>query len=257
MSERLGPPPTPGKTSRTLSVARREFAAYFATPLAPVFLVMFVALSALLAFQAGGLYTRGSADLRSLFQWQPWLALFFMPALGMRLWADERRSGSLELLVTLPLSTFDMVVGKFLAAWGFSCVALLLTTPLWMTVSWLGAPDHGVIVASYIATALLFATLLCVCACLSACTRNAVVAFVLGVAACFILLMSGYSVVLDFFAQWAPRWSTEAIVSMSALSHYEALVRGVLDVRDMLYPISMVCGMLWINAVLLHWKATR
>jgi ABC-2 type transport system permease protein len=257
MSAMEGPPPIPGRATRTLCVARRELLGYFATPLAPVFLVMFVALSALLAFQAGGLYARGTADLRSLFQWQPWLALFFMPALGMRLWSDERRSGSLELLVTLPLATGDLVVGKFLAAWAFSSIALFLTTPLWITISWLGAPDHGVIVASYIATALLFGTMLSVCACLSACTRNAVVAFVLGVAACFILLMTGYSVVLDFFARWTPAWGIEAIAAMSALSHYEALVRGVIDARDLLYSLSVVCGMLWINAILLHWRATR
>lgn len=246
------PPPTPSALARTMSVARRELAGYFATPLAAVFLVTFVALAALLAFQAGGLFTRGTADLRALFQWQPWLGLFFMPALGMRLWADERRSGSLELLMTLPLSPRDMVLGKFLAAWAFACVSLLLTVPLWITIAWLGAPDQGVIVAGYIASALLFASLLSVCACLSACTRNAVVAFVLGVTACFVLLLSGYPLVLDFFAGWAPRTLIEAVASMSALVHFEALTRGVLDVRDLLYPLSVVVGGLMINAILLR-----
>ncbi len=257
MSAQGGPPPIPSALRRTLSVSRREFGAYFATPLASVFLVMFVALSALLAFQAGGLYTRGTADLRPFFQWQPWLALFFMPALGMRLWSDERKSGSIELLMTLPVTTADLVVGKFLAAWAFACVSLLLTLPIWMTIAWLGGPDHGVVLAGYIATALLFGTLLSVCACVSACTRNAVVAFVVGVAVCFLLLMSGYGLVQDFFARWAPQAVVESIASMSALVHFDALARGVLDARDLLYPASMIAGMLWINAILLRWRAAR
>ena len=218
---------------------------------------MFVALSSLLAFQAGGLYTRGTADLRPFFQWQPWLALFFMPALGMRLWSDERKSGSIELLMTLPVTTADLVVGKFLAAWAFACVSLVLALPVWVTIAWLGGPDHGVVLAGYIATALLFGTLLSVCACISACTRNAVVAFVLGVAVCFLLLMSGYGLVQDFFARWAPQTVVESIASMSALVHFDALARGVLDARDLLYPASMIAGMLWINAILLRWRAAR
>ncbi len=218
---------------------------------------MFVALASLFTFQLGGLYGRGQADLRAFFQWQPWLGLFFMPALGMRLWSDERRSGSIELLMTLPLTTRDLVLGKFLAAWAFSCVSLVLTIPLWMTISWLGTPDHGVIIASYIASALLFATMLSICACLSACTRNAVVAFVLGVAACFILLLTGFPVVLDFFAQWAPKSVIEAVAAMSALVHFQALIRGVFDVRDVLYPVSVIVAFLWINALLLDWKGSR
>ncbi len=218
---------------------------------------MFVALAALLSFQAGGLYVRGQADLRSYFQWQPWLGLFFMPALGMRLWSDERRSGSIELLMTLPLTTRDMVLGKFLAAWAFACVSLVMTIPLWITISWLGTPDHGVIFAGYVASALLFATMLSVCTCLSACTRNAVVAFVLGVAACFVLLLTGFPLVLDFFAQWAPKEVIEAIAAMSAMVHFNALTRGVFDARDLLYPVSVVCAFLWINALILDWRGSR
>lgn len=256
-SESSGPPATPSSLARTASVFRREFFAYFSTPLAAVFLVMFVALAALLSFQAGGLYVRGQADLRSYFQWQPWLGLFFMPALGMRLWSDERRSGSIELLMTLPLTTRDMVLGKFLAAWAFACVSLVMTIPLWITISWLGTPDHGVIFAGYVASALLFATMLSVCTCLSACTRNAVVAFVLGVAACFVLLLTGFPLVLDFFAQWAPKEVIEAIAAMSAMVHFNALTRGVFDARDLLYPVSVVCAFLWINALILDWRGSR
>lgn len=257
MSQAKGPPHTPSALARTSSVFRREFFAYFSTPLAAVFLVMFVAMAALLAFQAGGLYTRGQADLRSFFQWQPWLALFFMPALGMRLWADERRSGSIELLMTLPLTTRDMVLGKFLAAWAFALVALALTVPLWITLAWLGAPDHGVVLAGYIASALLFAALLSVTTCLSACTRNAVVAFVLGVAACFVMLLTGFPVVLDFFAQWAPHWVTESVASMSALVHFNAMTRGVFDARDVLYPLTVTGAFLWVNIVVLDWRGSR
>lgn len=257
MSSTSGPPTTPSAFVRTASVFRREFVSYFSTPLAAVFLVAFVAMAALLAFQAGGLYTRGQADLRSFFQWQPWLALFFIPALGMRLWADERRSGSIELLMTLPLTTCDMVLGKFLAAWAFALVALMLTLPLWITLAWLGSPDHGVVLSGYGASALLFATLLSVTACISACTRNAVVAFVIGVAACFVLLLTGFPVVLDFFAQWAPKWVTEAIASMSALVHFNAMIRGVFDARDVLYPISVTAAFLWINVRVLDWRGSR
>lgn len=252
-----GPPPTPSAWRRTGSIFRREFAGYFSTPLAAVFLVMFVAMAALMAFQAGGLYARGEADLRPFFQWQPWLGLFFMPALGMRLWSDERRSGSIELLLTLPVTTRDMVLGKFFAAWAFACCSLALTVPVWITVAWLGSPDHGVIVAGYIATALLFAAMLSVSACLSACTRNAVVAFVLGVAACFILLLTGFPIVLDFFAQWAPKWVTEAVASMSAFVHFNAMVRGVLDARDVLYLLSVVGAFLWINAIVIDWRGAK
>ena len=218
---------------------------------------MFVAMAALLAFQAGGLYARGQADLRAFFQWQPWLGLFFMPALGMRLWSDERRSGSIELLMTLPLTTRDMVLGKFLAALAFACVSLALTTPLWITVSWLGNPDHGVIFAGYLASALLFATMLSVSTCISACTRNSVVAFVLGVAACFVLLLTGSPVVLDFFSQWAPKTVIEAVASMSAIVHFNALTRGVFDARDLLYPLSVIIAFLWINAMVLDWRGSR
>ena len=240
-----------------MSVFRREFAAYFATPVAAVFIVMFVAIAALLSFQMAGLYTRGQADLRSFFQWQPWLGMFFMPALGMRLWSDERRSGSIELLMTLPLTTRDMVAGKFLAAWAFACVALLLTTPLWITIAWLGEPDHGVILAGYIASAMLFATLLSVSVCLSACTRNSVVAFVLSVAVCFLLLLTGFAIVQDFFAQWSPKWVIESLASMSAMTHFNGLTRGVFDARDVLYPISVVFALLWVNVLLLDWRGSK
>ena len=253
----FGPPLTPSTFARTMSVFRREFAAYFATPVAAVFIVMFVAIAALLSFQMAGLYTRGQADLRSFFQWQPWLGMFFMPALGMRLWSDERRSGSIELLMTLPLTTRDMVLGKFLAAWAFACVALLLTTPLWITIAWLGEPDHGVILAGYIASAMLFATLLSVSVCLSACTRNSVVAFVLSVAACFLLLLTGFAIVQDFFAQWSSKWVIESLASMSAMTHFNGLTRGVFDARDVLYPISVVFALLWVNVLLLDWRGSK
>ena len=253
----FGPPPTPSAFARTMSVFRREFAAYFATPVAAVFIVMFVAIAALLSFQMAGLYTRGQADLRSFFQWQPWLGMFFMPALGMRLWSDERRSGSIELLMTLPLTTRDMVAGKFLAAWAFACVALLLTTPLWITIAWLGEPDHGVILAGYIASAMLFATLLSVSVCLSACTRNSVGAFVLSVAACFLLLLTGFAIVQDFFAQWSSKWVIESLASMSAMTHFNGLTRGVFDARDVLYPISVVFALLWVNVLLLDWRGSK
>ena len=180
-----------------------------------------------------------------------------MPVLGMRLWSDERRSGSIELLLTLPLTVGDIVIGKFLAAWLFACFSLLLTVPIWITVAWLGGPDHGAILAGYIATALLCATLLSVSACASACTRNAVVAFVLGLSIGFLLLVSGLPVVLDFLGRQSPAWAVDTVASMCALSHFDGAVRGVLDARDVLYPISVSACALWMNARIVTWRGAK
>ena len=141
--------------ARIGSVFRREFSAYFASPLAGIFLVIYLFMSSIFTFQLGGFYERGQADLRPFFQGQPWLDLFLVPALSMRLWSEDRRTGTIELLLTLPYSVADLVLGKFLAAWAFACVALALTAPLWFTVAWLGSPDHGAILVGYLACALL------------------------------------------------------------------------------------------------------
>ncbi len=241
-------------TQRVTTIFRRELAAYFNTPLASVFLVIFLFLSGLFTFNIGGLYDRGQADLRPYFQFLPWLFLFLVPAISMRLWAEERRTGTIELLVTLPFTVTDLVVGKFLAAWAFSIVAIVLSAPLWVTVAWLGTPDHGVIVASYVASMLMAGAFLAVGGCLSALTKNQVIAFVLCVVACFMLLITGLPAVQDYVAGWAPREVAEALASMSALFHFDSILRGVLDLRDVLYFASVIVGGLACNALLIQWR---
>ena len=241
-------------TARIGSVFRREFTAYFSSPLAGIFLVIYLFMSAIFTFQLGGLYERGQADLRPFFQGQPWLDLFLVPALSMRLWAEDRRTGTIELLLTLPYSVADLVLGKFLAAWAFACVALALTVPLWATVGWLGNPDHGAIAVGYLACALLSATFLSLGAFLSAFTKNQVIAFVLCGVAGFLLMVTGFPVVLDFVSGWMPRTAVEAISSMSALTHFESMMRGVLDARDVLYFASVTGAALFLNGIVVEWK---
>jgi len=240
--------------SRTMPVFRREFAAYFASPLAAVFLVIYLFMSGIFTFQLGGFYERGQADLRPFFQGQPWLYLFLVPALSMRLWAEDRRTGTIELLLTLPVSVRDLVLGKFLAAWAFATLALVLTVPLWITVGWLGSPDHGAIAVGYLACALLGGTFLALGAFLSAFTKNQVIAFVLCGVAGFLLLAMGFPIVLDFVSGWMPRAAVDALSSMSALTHFEGMMRGVLDLRDMLYFATMTAAFLFLNAVVVEWK---
>jgi ABC-2 type transport system permease protein len=219
---------------RTLIIARREFLAYFATPLAAVFLVIFLFLAGLFTFNIGGLYERGQADLRPFFQYHPWLFLFLVPAVSMRLG--------------------ELVVGKFLAAWGFTLVALALTAPTWITVNWLGEPDNGVILSGYLGSALMAGSFLAVGACISAFSKSQVIAFVSCVVACFLLLLTGFPAVQDFFNGWAPRAVVEALASMSALIHFEALVRGVVDLRDLLFFVSVIVSFLFMNALVIDWK---
>ena len=180
-------------------ILRRELASYFATPLAYVFILIFLVLANAFTFYLGDFYQRGQADLKPFFAFHPWLYLFLIPALSMRLWAEERKSGTIELLMTLPVRTWEAVLGKYLAAWLFTGVALALTFPIWITVNYLGSPDNGVIFASYLGSLLLAGGFLAVGSCMSALTRSQVVAFILGVVACFVLLLAGYPMVIDAF----------------------------------------------------------
>ena len=185
-------------------VCRRELAAYFGSPLAYVFIVIFLGLSGSLTFYLGSFLARGQADLNPFFLFHPWIYLFLLPAIGMRLWAEERKTGTLELLMTLPVTTGQAVAGKFLAAWFFAAIALALTFPIWLTVNYLGDPDNGVILAAYIGSWLMAGAFLAISACLSAVTSNQVIAFVLGAVTCFFFLMSGLDLVQAFFRDWAP-----------------------------------------------------
>jgi ABC-2 type transport system permease protein len=232
-------------------IMRRELASYFATPLAYVFLLIFLVLANLFTFYLGGFFERGQADLNPFFSYHPWLFLFLIPAVSMRLWSDERRSGSIELLMTQPVTLWEAVVGKFLAAWAFTVLALALTFPLWLTVNFLGSPDNGAILAAYIGSALLAAGFLSIGSLASALTRNPVVAFIVAVAACFAFLVAGYPLVLDAFRSWAPQFLVDAVGSLGFLTHYEAISKGVIDVRDLIYFALLITWFLLATAVVL------
>jgi ABC-type transport system involved in multi-copper enzyme maturation, permease component len=230
-------------------IFRRELAAYFATPLAYVFIVIFLALSGALTFYIGGFFEQGQADLTGFFYFHPWLYLFLIPAVAMRLWAEERKTGTLELLLTLPVSTLAGVLGKFLAAWAFVSIAVLLTFPIWITVNYLGDPDNGVIVAGYLGSLLMAGSFLAIGAFVSALTKNQVIAFIVAALVCFLLLMSGLDFVLNFFKGWLPAFLVDGIAGLSFLTHFNAVTKGVIDLRDVMFFVSLIGVSLFINVV--------
>lgn len=236
-------------------VARRELAGYFATPVAYVFIVVFLVLSGALTFTAGNFFARGQADLIPFFSLVPWLLLLLVPALTMRLWAEERRLGTIELLLTLPLPPWQAVLGKWLAAWAFCGIALALTAPLWITVNVLGTPDNGVILAGYLGCLLVAGAYLAVGAALSAATKNQVVAFVLAVAVCFLFAAAGSPVVTEFLSTRLPALA-EVARGVSVADRFGAFTRGVVALRDVIFFGSFIAFWLFVNAVVLdHRKA--
>ena len=237
-------------------IMRRELASYFATPLAYVFILIFLVLAGSFTFYLGGFYERGQADLDPFFTFHPWLYLFLIPAISMRLWAEERKSGTIELLLTQPVTLWDAVVGKFLAAWLFTALALALTFPLWLTVNYLGKPDNGAILAAYLGSLLLAGGFLAIGSCMSALTRNQVVAFILAVVACFAFLLAGFPMVLDAF-KWAPQPLINAVASLSFLTHFESISKGVIDVRDLLYFAMLIAFFLIATSIALDVRKAR
>jgi len=235
------------------TICRRELGNYFGTPVAYVILVIFLAVSSALTFYFAGFFERGQADLQPFFIYHPWVYLFLIPALTMRLWAEERKSGSIELLLTLPVTTISAVVGKFLAAWIFTGIALALTFPMWITVNYLGDPDNLVIVASYIGSFLMAGAYLAMGSAISAVTKNQVIAFIIAVMACFLLLLSGFSLVLDYI-KWAPQTLINTVASFSFLTHFSNITRGVIDFRDLIYFLSFIAFWLYVNAVIIEMK---
>ena len=237
-----------------LAIFRRELAGYFATPLAFVFIVMFLVLAGAMAFNFGGFYERGQADLAPFFTYHPWLYLFLIPALSMRLWAEERKTGTIELLMTLPVTTAQAVIGKFSAAWCFAGLALALTFPIWITVNYLGEPDNGAILAAYVGSFLMAGGFLAIGSCLSAATRNQVIAFIFTVVVCFGFLLAGFPLVLGLFQGWAPQAIVDAIASLSFLTHFESISKGVIDLRDLLYFGTLIAAWLAATAIVLDMK---
>ncbi len=240
--------------NKTYIILDRELKGYFRTPLASIFLLVFLALSSGMTFFLGRFFERDQADLTAFFSWHPWLFLVLMPAIGMRLWAEERRSGTIELLITLPVTNTQLVVGKFLASWIFTLIALILTMPIWITVNYLGDPDNNVILISYFGSWLMAGAFLALTSCLSALTKNQVIAFIISSISGFVLIMAGFNLVLSAVRSWSPNWITETISSMSFLSHFSRIQMGVFDLSTLVFFISMIILCLWINVQLIQVK---
>jgi ABC-2 type transport system permease protein len=236
------------------TLMRRELAAYFATPVAYVFIVIFLVMTSVFTFYLGGFFERGIADLDPFFNFHPWLYLFLVPAISMRLWAEERKSGTIELLLTLPVTLPQAVIGKFLAAWLFLGLALVLTFPMWLTVNYLGTTDNGAILAAYIGSWLMAGGMLAIGSCMSAITRNQVVAFILAVVMCFAFMVSGLPMVMDLFSAWAPQVLLDGIAGLSFLSHFADISKGVIDFRDLLYFVMVCLFWLLANVIVLELK---
>jgi ABC-2 type transport system permease protein len=243
------------KPVRTILV--RELSSYFATPIAYVVLAFFLLSSNGLAFGLGALFERGQADMAPFFTFLPWVFMVLGPAVTMRLWAEERRNGTVELLLTQPVTLWQAVLGKFLAAWLFVGIALALTFPLWLTLNYLGNPDNGAILAGYIGAFLMAAVYLGLGSLTSALTKNQLIALLLGVWASFMLLLTGYPMVTDWFRSWGPQWLTDGIVSLSVLTHFESITKGVLDLRDVLYFALFTTFFLLASAVVLDARKSK
>jgi ABC-2 type transport system permease protein len=238
--------------SNVKAVMKRELGGYFTSPIAYVFLVIFLLLTGFFTFTAGAFFERGEASLVSFFTWHPWLYLFFVPAAGMRLWAEERRLGTMELLLTMPITTWQAILGKFLASWLFLALALALTFPVVITVNVLGDPDNGVIFAGYIGSLLLAGSFLAVSCMTSAMTRNQVVSFILSVLICLFLILAGFTPVTDLLTRWANPVVVEVIASFSVMTHYEGFQRGVFDTRDLAFFASVIGFALFATGVIIR-----
>lgn len=235
-------------------IMKRELHGYFSTPVAYVFIVIFLFMTGIFTFYVGSFYERNQADLEPFFNFHPWLYLILLPAIAMRLWSEERKTGTIELLMTLPVTVADAVVGKFLAAWIFSAVALALTFPIWITVNYLGEPDNAVILSAYIGSLLMAGGFLAIGSCVSALTRSQVIAFVIGAAICFLFVLSGFPMVLNLFQAWAPQALIDAIASFSFLTHFSSISKGVIDLRDLVYFLVLILFWLYATVVVIDIK---
>lgn len=238
-------------------LTKREFMSFFATPVAYVFIAIFLIMNGIMTFNMGGLYERGQADLLPFFNFHPWLYLFFVPAFAMRSWSEERRSGSIELLMTLPVTPLQTMAAKFLSAWLVLGLALVLTFPLWLTVNYLGDPDNGIIVAAYIGSWLMSGAFLAVGICMSAITKSQIVAFILAVTVSFLFVLSGSEVVLQAFKGWLPTAAIDVVASLSFLQHFDAIAKGVLSLRDVGYFVIVILTWLYAGLVIIETKKAQ
>ena len=234
------------------AIVKRELGGYFTSPIAYVFLVIFLLLAGFFTFTVGNFFERGEASLVSFFTWHPWLYLFLVPAVGMRLWSEERRLGTLELLLTMPITTWQAIVGKFLASWLFLALALALTFPVVATVNWLGSPDNGVIFAGYVGSLFLAGAYLAVSCMTSAMTRNQVISFIVSVLICLFLILAGYTPVTDLLTRFANPRVVEVVAAFSVMTHFEGFQRGVLDVRDLVFFFSLIGFALFTTGVIIR-----
>lgn len=234
------------------TIMKRELGGYFTSPIAYVFLIIFLLLTGFFTFTIGNFFERGEASLVSFFTWHPWLYLFLVPAVGMRLWSEERRLGTMELLLTMPLTTWQAIVGKFLASWAFLALALALTFPVWITVNRLGSPDNGIILAGYVGSLLLAGSYLAISCMTSALTRNQVISFILSVMICLFLILAGYTPVTDLLVRFAKPVVVDVIASFSVMTHFEGFQRGVIDLRDFLFFASLIGFALFTTGVIIR-----
>lgn len=240
--------------SNAMAIFWRELKGYFITPLGYVFIAIFLFLTGIFTFSLGGFFEVRQASLAPFFDWHPWLYLFLVPAVSMRLWAEERRSGTIELLLTMPVSLGQAILGKFLAAWIFIGVALALTFPMVLTVMYLGDPDMGVIASGYLGSFLMAGAYLAIGCCVSAATKSQVISFVISVVLCFLFLLASFSVVIDWFEGWSPQWLIDAVNALSFSTHYSSIQRGVIELRDAIFFVSLILGWLFACAVILESK---
>ena len=238
--------------SNIKTIAKREIAGYFSSPVAFVFIVIFLLLSGFFTFMVAGFFDRGEANLMPFFTWHPWLYLFLVPAVGMRMWSEERRLGTIELLLTMPVTTWQAIVGKFLASWAVIALALLLTFPVVATVNYLGHPDNGVVLAGYIGSLLMAGAYLSISAMTSAMTRNQVVSFIVAVVLSLFLILAGWPPVTDLLVQWAKPWLVDGVAAFSVMTHFESVQKGVLDSRDILYFLSVIVFSLFTTGVIIR-----
>src|SRR3954463_16001489 len=234
------------------TIVKRELASYFSSPVAYVFLVIFLLLTGFFTFTAGNFFERGEASLAAFFGWHPWIYLVLVPAVGMRLWAEERRSGTMELLLTMPVAPWQAIVAKFLASWVFIAVALALTFPAVLTANVLGDPDNGVIAAGYLGSFLLAGSYLAVTSMTAAMTRNQVVAFILAVVICLFLCLAGFNPVTDLMVRWASPAVVDTVAAFSVMTHFDGFQRGVIDARDLAFFLSVIGFALFATGVIIR-----
>lgn len=236
---------------------KREFTSYFITPVAYVFIVFFLTLLGAMTFFMGGFFERGQADLAPFFSFHTWLYLLLIPAISMRLWSEERKTGTIELLLTLPVSPTQAVVAKFLAAWAFAAIAVALTFPIWITVNYLGEPDNGVIIAGYIGSLVMAGAYLAIGSCFSSASKNQVIAFVLAVLVSLLFTVSGTPLVLEMISGWAPTFVVDVIAGLSFIANFDAISKGVLDLVNLVYFVSVMALFLFINVILVNLLKAR